>query len=238
MFFGRNLGTRNVKNRFGPFKVPKCNQKPAKLKQIMSFKWLLRVLKGGRAKMLPSAKNDMNILSLYKHWKKTWHPKLKLFFIANYIPSPVFRGFEQLSRSIWLRVIAWSEMPHRVVFDGAKFWSIFGLWAIIFSPDMLESHSRALKTRISAYFPQKSWAKTMTQWVGVQGQVKVAKKRKNTPTCSGPPTEPQTETENSFFSISSRRLAESENGLDSSLANRVASYSIANLHQNFGRRSS
>jgi len=44
------------------------------------------------------------------------------------------------------------------------------------------------------------------------------KKRKNTPTCSGPPSEPQTENENRFFSISSRRLAESEDGLDSSLA--------------------
>jgi len=33
----------------------------------VSFKWLLQVLKGGRAKMLTSAKNNINILSLYKH---------------------------------------------------------------------------------------------------------------------------------------------------------------------------
>jgi len=38
----------------------------------------------------------------------------------------------------------------------------------------------------------------MAQWVVVQGQVKVAKKSKNTPTCSGPPSEPQTEKENLF----------------------------------------
>jgi len=31
---------------------------------------------------------------------------MKRFFIANYIPSRVFRGFEQLSGSIWRRVIA------------------------------------------------------------------------------------------------------------------------------------
>jgi len=37
----------------------------------MSFKWLLGALKVGRAKMLTSAKNNINILSLYKHWKKT-----------------------------------------------------------------------------------------------------------------------------------------------------------------------
>jgi len=33
----------------------------------MTFKWLLRVLKGGWAKMLTSAKSNTNILSLYKH---------------------------------------------------------------------------------------------------------------------------------------------------------------------------
>jgi len=54
----------------------------------------------------------------------------------------------------------------------------------------------------------------MAQWVVVQGQVKVAKKSKNIPTCSSPPSE----TKIVFFSISSRRLAESEGGLDSSLA--------------------
>ena len=76
----------------------------------------------------------------------------------------------------------------------------------------------------------------MAQWVVVQGQVKVAKKSKNTPNCSSPPSEPQTENENCFFFISSRRLAEFEDGLDSSLAQLVASYSVANLCQNFGGR--
>ena len=58
----------------------------------------------------------------------------------------------------------------------------------------------------------------MAQWIGVQGQVKVTKKSKNTPTCSGPTSEPQTENKNCSFSISRKRLAESEDGLDSSLA--------------------
>jgi len=31
--FGPNLGSRNAKNPFGPFKVPKYNQKTAKLKK-------------------------------------------------------------------------------------------------------------------------------------------------------------------------------------------------------------
>jgi len=48
----------------------------------MSFKWLLQVLEGGLAKMLTSAKNNVNILSLYKH-KKNRHPKLKSFFLIQ-----------------------------------------------------------------------------------------------------------------------------------------------------------
>jgi len=35
MCFGPNLGTRNAKNPFGPFKVLKCNQKTVKLKKIL-----------------------------------------------------------------------------------------------------------------------------------------------------------------------------------------------------------
>jgi len=150
MFFGLNLETRNAKNPFGPFKAPKCNQKTAKLKKkFMSFKWLLQVLKGGRAKCWCQQKITWTSYH-YISIKKTWHPKLKGFFIANYIPSRVYGGFEQLSSSSWRRVIAWGEMPPRVVFEGAKFWSILSLSGIIFAPDMLESHSRALKTRILA----------------------------------------------------------------------------------------
>ena len=58
----------------------------------------------------------------------------------------------------------------------------------------------------------------MAQWVGVQGRPRVAIKSKNTLTCSGPPREPQTANEKLFVSISTRRLAESVEGLNSSLA--------------------
>jgi len=98
------------------------------------------VLKRGRAKMLTSAKNNITSYHYTSIYKKTdilnWNA---FFFIANYIPSRVFRGFEQLSSSIWRWVIACGEMPPRVTFEGAKFSSIFGLWTIIFAPDMLQS---------------------------------------------------------------------------------------------------
>jgi len=69
-----------------------------------------------------------------------------------------------------------------------------GLWVQKFSPnldflsilsatDMLESHSRALKTQILAKFPKKSWAILMAQWVGPgKGSQKHPHlRRKNTP---------------------------------------------------------
>jgi len=39
----------------------------------------------------------------------------------------------------------------------------------------------------------------MVQWVGAQGQVKVAKKCKNTPTCDIPPSKRQTKNKKIFF---------------------------------------
>jgi len=58
----------------------------------------------------------------------------------------------------------------------------------------------------------------MGQSVGAQGQVKVVKKMQNTPTCDIPPSKRQTKNEKKFFSMSTRRLAESVEGLNSSLA--------------------
>ena len=58
----------------------------------------------------------------------------------------------------------------------------------------------------------------MGQLVGALGQVKVAKKMQNTPTCDVPPSKRQTKNKKIFFSMSARRLAESVEGLNSSLA--------------------
>jgi len=55
----------------------------------------------------------------------------------------------------------------------------------------------------------------MAQWVGAQGQVTVAE---NTPTCGVPPENPPLKTKIFFFSILTARLAESVEGLNSSLA--------------------
>ena len=58
----------------------------------------------------------------------------------------------------------------------------------------------------------------MGQLAAAQGQVKVAKKCKNIPTCDVPPSKCQTKNRKIFFSMSTRRLAESVESLNSSLA--------------------
>ena len=148
MFFGPNLGTRNAKTHSDPSKSRNVTKKQLNSKKLMSFKWLLRVLKEGWAKMMTSARIRWTSYHYISIRKKTDVLNWNVFFIANCIPSRVFWGFEQLSSSFWRRVIAWGEMPTKVVFEGAKFWSIFGLWAIIFAPDILQRHARALKMRI------------------------------------------------------------------------------------------
>jgi len=58
----------------------------------------------------------------------------------------------------------------------------------------------------------------MGQWVRAQGQVNVAKILKTCPHCDVTSRKCQTENEKRFFSISTRRLTESVEGLNSSLA--------------------
>jgi len=79
MFFSPNLGGRNAKNPFGPFKVPQCKQKGATLKKINVIYMAPADLKGRSGKMLTSAKNNINILTSYKHR----HPILKSLFLLQ-----------------------------------------------------------------------------------------------------------------------------------------------------------
>ena len=66
---------------------------------------------------------------------------------------------------------------------------------------MLESHARALKTRIFAKFLNKTWAKRMGQLVGAQGQVKVAKKMIKHPHLWRSPSKRQTKNKIFFFDV-------------------------------------
>jgi len=59
-----------LKTHSDPSKTRNVTKNSWTKKKFMSLKWLLRLLMVGRAKLLTSAENNINILSLYKH-KKT-----------------------------------------------------------------------------------------------------------------------------------------------------------------------
>ena len=95
-----------------------------------------------------------------------------------------------------------------------KFSPIFGVLSIISATDMLESHSRALKTRIDLVSE-----KILSHINGPMGWIPGPGKGSQKPPTRGvPPRKTPTENEKKFFSISTTRLAESVEGLNSSLA--------------------
>jgi len=69
----------------------------------------------------------------------------------------------------------------------------------------------------------------------VQGQVKVAKKVKTPPFAAVPHRTPNQKRKPFFFAILSRRLAESEDGLDSSLAQSGGEFPLCKLAPKFWR---
>jgi len=85
------------------------------------------------------------------------------------------------------------------------------------APDMLESQSNALKTRMIASITKQPWAQQLAPWVGAQGREKLAKKAKTCFDYDVTPRKTLTQNEN-WFSISTRRLSESVESLNFSLA--------------------
>jgi len=76
-----------------------------------------------------------------------------VFFSLNYKSFPIQSGFEQLSSLIRRRVLAIYKMfsfQAKLEFVGAEIFTNFCFFSIILATDMLESHSKALKTRIFA----------------------------------------------------------------------------------------
>jgi len=67
------------------------------------------------------------------------------------------------------------------------------------APDMLVSQPSALKVADFSLVSKKKLEPKMADWICGQGRVKVAKKRKNTPTCDVPHRELQTQNEKKLF---------------------------------------
>jgi len=82
MFFGLNLGARNAENPFGPFKVPKCNQKTAKLKKNCHLNGSCGSWREVGQKCWRQQKITWTSYR-YISIKKNRHPKLKRFSLLQ-----------------------------------------------------------------------------------------------------------------------------------------------------------
>jgi len=83
----------------------------------------------------------------------TENPKAQTWiflFCSNLQDFRMFRGFEQFSRSIGWRVMAFSQNGQAYFLWDLTFYPIFGFWVVVLAPDMLASQTRALKTRTIA----------------------------------------------------------------------------------------
>jgi len=92
-------------------------------------------------------------------------------------------------------------MPHVSVCGDINFHQILVCEALVLTPDMLESQSRTLKTRMIDQFPLKTWVKKFAYWIGGQGRVKFVKKtQQHPPIVTSLPENPKHKTENLFQS--------------------------------------
>ena len=145
-----------------------------------------------------------------------------LVFSLNYKSSPIQKGFEQLSSSICWGLMAIQKrvvLHPRLGLVGAEIFTNFCFFVHNFGYKYARKPFKGSKDAEFGLVSKKTWAKIMGQWVGVQGKVKAAKKKQKHPHLwRSPKRTPNRKRKTFLFSISSRRLAESVDGLDSSLA--------------------
>jgi len=130
-------------------------------------------------------------------------------------------GFEQLSSSICWQVMAGQSLPWKGKYAfSEKFW-IRPKTRFLTHSFGYRYASKSIQGSIDADF-DLVFNKTLSQKSGsmrwAQGQPKVAKISKTCLLCDVTSRNPPTENEKLFFSILTTRLAESVDGLDSSLA--------------------
>jgi len=162
----------------------------------------------------------------WSHWLKTPQPNsYKVFFeLWTTQRHKSLQGLNsslaQFSAELWLVKIC----PERANYAfSEKFWNrpITGFLTYNFGR---RSASKSIKGSIDAdfdlvfKFSTKLWAKRVGQWVVAQGRPNAAKISKTCLLCDVTSRNPATENEKRLFSILTTRLAESVDGLDSSLA--------------------
>jgi len=90
-------------------------------------------------------------------------------------------------------------MPPRVTFEEAKFWSIFGLWAIIFPLNMLEVNQRLCRCGFWPSFQLNFESKKRPIGTAPRARQRWPKQHKNTLLVTLPPEKLKPKMKNFFF---------------------------------------
>ena len=162
----------------------------------------------------------INILSLCKHQRKTPDLKLKTFFSLNYKTSRVFRWLEQLSSIFWWRVMAIYNMSvfhPRLAFVGVEILTTFWCLCHYFGPRYARKSVKCSKDSDDSLVSKTNLSQKIGSlgWRPVPGKVG----HKNAKTLLLVTSLQENSKPNwNFFSVETRRFAESVDGLNSSQA--------------------
>ena len=166
-------------------------------------------------------KTCQNILWFCKHSQKGPNRTAKsLFFSLNYKPLPIQTGFEQLSSSIRWRVMASSKrgvLHPRLGFVGAEIFTKFCFFVHNFSYRYARKSFKGSKDADFGLVPKKILSQNNGSMDWGPGKGKSGQKKPKHPHLQRSPQRTPNRKRKAFFSILSRRLAESVDGLDNSL---------------------
>jgi len=167
----------------------------------------LRVLKGGVMTSSKNIQTCINILSLCIHQQKTRSPNAEFFFIASYMFSRVFRGFEWLSWLFWRWVMAscsqrWNS-PQISVF-GCKILTISWFLSYNFRSRYASKSVKGSNNSFSSQESKKHWAKKCRIGLGPSARQSWPKMAQTCSHCDVTHKEPKIQAEKIFYDLRSK----------------------------------
>ena len=151
---------------------------------------------------------------------KKRHPKPRYFFSANYKAFQFLEGWNSsLAQSAGE---SWPVMAMGIKYPGSAFVEVeflphFWFLSHHFGSRYARKPIKGFKDLDDSLDSKKNWSQKMVRYVAAQVQVKLAKKCKPPPLMTSPKENTKSKS-NRFFSIKTRRLPESVEGLNNSVA--------------------
>jgi len=214
--FGHNCRTRDarksIKSSKDSYYSLEFNTTRVKKRRVWSTPkgwWPHRNVNRTRINILPSCKHQQN--TDIQYWNN--------FFIASYKISPCLVGLKssltQPAGEVW-PAIAMGIIYPGLAFVGVEFLPIFSLWAVVLAPDILERQSRPLQTHAIAYNLKILEPREWLAGLAPKPRLPQSQMYESMPPLWRHHKKTNLNKKNSL--IKTRRLAESAEGLNNSLA--------------------